>query len=129
VTRTDCPKSAKTTYHRDGTVTIWDTIRKEWFRGTAAAILRLHPGTCWRACEDNARLERIAKREASTCDCGQITGTQCAKRADIVIAWVPPQSRGESKASGSWQGLTESIHCADDCADELEHDAWVGVCR
>jgi len=33
MTRTDSTKTGNTTYHRDGTVTIWDCITQQWLRG------------------------------------------------------------------------------------------------
>ncbi|MGB1711908.1 MAG: hypothetical protein ACPHP1_04985 [Miltoncostaeaceae bacterium] len=34
MTRTNRPKTGRTTYHRDGTVTTWDCIRGNWARGS-----------------------------------------------------------------------------------------------
>ena len=33
MTRTTAPKTGRTTYHRDGTVTIWDVYQQSWVRG------------------------------------------------------------------------------------------------
>lgn len=33
--RTDRPNTGRTTYHRDGTVTLWDCIRQSWVRGSS----------------------------------------------------------------------------------------------
>lgn len=33
MTTTTPPRSGNTTYHRDGTVTIWDCLRAQWVRG------------------------------------------------------------------------------------------------
>ena len=30
---TNCPPSRDTTYHRDGTVTVWDCLQQLWVRG------------------------------------------------------------------------------------------------
>lgn len=34
MTRTNRPKTGRTTFHRDGTVTTWDCVRKNWVRGS-----------------------------------------------------------------------------------------------
>lgn len=34
MTRTTRPRSGRTTFHRDGTVTTWDCIAQAWVRGT-----------------------------------------------------------------------------------------------
>lgn len=34
------PKSGRTTYHRDGTVTVWDVMRQQWHRAPAGEVLR-----------------------------------------------------------------------------------------
>lgn len=32
LTQAPRPRSGKTTYHRDGTVTLWDVYRQQWIR-------------------------------------------------------------------------------------------------
>jgi hypothetical protein len=34
MTRTTRPRTGRTTYHRDGTVTIWDCMLQAWVRGS-----------------------------------------------------------------------------------------------
>jgi hypothetical protein len=33
MTRIDRPRTGRTTYHRDGTVTTWDCLQEQWVRG------------------------------------------------------------------------------------------------
>jgi len=34
MTRTNRPRTGRTTYHRDGSVTVWDCVLASWVRGT-----------------------------------------------------------------------------------------------
>ena len=63
------PRTGRTTYHHDGTTTIWDSIDGRWVRGSDENILGLHPGTCWLGSGEFERLERrIAKRAERSAD-------------------------------------------------------------
>ena len=39
MTRVEAPRSGKTTFHRDATVTIWDVYAQAWVRGTLGVRL------------------------------------------------------------------------------------------
>ena len=43
MTRTDRPKTGNTTYHRDGTVTMWSIIDSGWIRGDDPSASTLSP--------------------------------------------------------------------------------------
>jgi Zn-finger protein len=48
------PRTGKTTYHRDGTVTIWDCVQQSWVRGN-------NPSDALLATLDNEERERMIK--------------------------------------------------------------------
>jgi hypothetical protein len=50
----------KTTFHRDGTVTLWNVFRQQWTRRDAAAISDELLATLTPA--ERARIERMARK-------------------------------------------------------------------
>ena len=54
MTRTTRPRSGKTTYHRDGSITVWSCLTSSWLRGSSPSPALL--ATCSHA--EVARIER-----------------------------------------------------------------------
>jgi len=53
-------KYHRTTYHRDGTVTVWDVYRQQWWRSDALKIYQDHQVMASLNSHERARIEAIA---------------------------------------------------------------------
>jgi hypothetical protein len=112
-----------TTYHRDGTVTIWDCYDQQWLRTGAPPEALL--ATLSSAERDRVQLHCAGVRLTSTfrqigpdrCDMGGCPDQRCAGN----IMWVEARRRGGSIQMRSvWSNAGERCYSAAEDADVNE---------